>query len=213
MKKKFNLKQKGFTIIELMITIFIFATMTTYLLAKYGTFNQSILLTNLAYDVALTIRTAQSYGLNVKSVATNPADSLSFSYPYGVHFDVSSAHNKSFIFFADQDLVTADQFGDGTYDSGDDDEEFPLDEKISAYTIKRGSYISGICVKNEEDEECTAADKLDVSFRRPDPDAIIIGEAEGSLSEWRYAEVNLSATDGSTKKIIVRSTGQIAITN
>ena len=93
---------RGFTLIELVITIAIFAAMTTYLLAKYGKFNQSLLLTNLAYDVALTIRTAQSFGLNVKAVTTNAEYvTPSFDFPYGAHFDSRSTKNKSFIFFAD----------------------------------------------------------------------------------------------------------------
>ena len=48
MKNKFTKFQKGYTLVELVITITIFAAMTAYLLAKYGTFNQSVALTNLA---------------------------------------------------------------------------------------------------------------------------------------------------------------------
>ncbi len=217
MKKKLFKLIKGFTLIELVITIAIFAAMTTYLLAKYGKFNQSLLLTNLAYDVALTIRTAQSFGLNVKSISTSAA-APSFDFPYGAHFDITGSNNKSFVFFSDQDSMPDGKFGNGVYDPPVDDE--PLTgEKINSYSIKRGSIISEllVCVGEGGAGEilCAAPDTLDISFKRPDPDARIFANGVNTIggSKLNYAEITLLATDGSTKKIIIRTTGQIAITN
>lgn len=209
MIKKFFQSKAGFTLIELVITIAIFAAMTTYLLAKYGKFNQSLLLTNLAYDIALTIRTAQSYGLNVKSTASGD-----FNTPYGVHFDIGMVnHNTCFAFFADAD-------GDSMYDQqeycGESDQG---GEKISLYSLKRGSIISNLKVCADEtnpgwcDED---VDFIDITFKRPDPDAIIYSEGSGLTNNNKriiFAEITLQATDGTVKKIIVRSTGQIAIIN
>ncbi|MDQ5893199.1 MAG: putative Type pilus pilin [Patescibacteria group bacterium] len=222
MKKNFFKLIRGFTLIELVITIAIFAAMTGYLLAKYGKFNQSLLLTNLAYDVALTIRTAQSYGLNVKSVDTYAegyGSGPSFSYPYGVHFDSSSSKNTTFIFFADQDDLGNSVYGNGVYDPPATSDESALDEKISSYSIKRGSIINEllVCTNEGGDQEtsCAVVDTIDVSFKRPDPDARIFGDGDSMLegSKIEYAEVSLLATDGSIKKVIIRTTGQIAITN
>jgi prepilin-type N-terminal cleavage/methylation domain-containing protein len=55
---KINLKNKGFTLVELMVTVGIFTIISGLLLARYSNFNQGIILTNLAYDIALTIRSA-----------------------------------------------------------------------------------------------------------------------------------------------------------
>lgn len=188
--KKFFKKQKGFTLIELMVSVAIFVFMTAFLLAKYGTFNQSVLLTNLAYDVALTIRTAQSYGLNVKSVKVNGQDNQ-FNYPYGVDFIKGATQ---FTFFSDND-------GDRLYDSG---------ESISSpINIKRGASIKSLCVGNGN--SCTLVDgPLDITFKRPDPDAIIRANGDGN-TVYTYAEITLQSTDGSTRKVSVRSTGQIAV--
>lgn len=82
-----KIKNKGFTLIELMITVGIFAIMTALLVAKYGTFNNGVLLTNLAYDIALNIRSAQSYGLN-----TRGDDSDSFIGTYSVSFEKNKKH-------------------------------------------------------------------------------------------------------------------------
>lgn len=219
MKKNFIKFKKGFTILELMVTIFIFATMTTYLLAKYGTFNQSTLLTNLAYDVALTLRTAQSYGLNVKGVTTNGSADPSFNYPYGVHFEMAGSQWRDgtcIVFFADSN-------SNGRYSPS---YSLPANcnsvnannKKISTYLIKRGSFIKRLCVDACDPENLSknSRNSLDITFKRPDPDAII--NATGSIdnsyddpSPHRYAEITLQSTDGSTIKVIVNKTGYIAI--
>lgn len=191
---KNNLKNKqGFTLVELMVSVAIFALMTSFLLAKYGKFNQSVLLTNLAYDVALTIRNAQSYGLNVRSVSA-PGVAENFDTAYGVNFDMS--RSTSFVFFSDNSK-------NGTYLD-------PSSQNISEYTIKRGSVISDICIY-ENGDVCTSNPNVNISFIRPNPDAIIKKTNGGG--PYSSAQITLTATDGSVKKIRVRSTGQIAITN
>lgn len=190
-------QQKGFTLVELVISIAIFAMMTTLVLSKFGTFNQGVLLSNVAYDVALTIRNAQSYGINVKSADRAGSD---FSFPYGVHFDTLAPNNSSFKFFADLD-------SDGEYTSVDDKPVVAGSPMFTTTTnIKRGTVISKICVNTCGPTEYV--DKMDITFIRPDPNAIILNK-----NYFSYAKITLKATDGSTKNIEVRSTGQIQVTN
>ncbi len=195
MKLKFNKQNnitKGFTLIELIVSIAIFAIMTSLLLSKYGNFNQGILLTNLAYDVALTIRNAQSYGLNVKS--SDRASNL-FDYPYGVHFD---ANNEVFTFFADVN-------SNGDYNN-------PGDTIVSDTRIKRGSQIGNLCLGTSVN--CTPVSKLNIIFKRPDPNALFNAKTAANADvTGNYAEITLKANDGSIKVVVVRSTGQIAVNN
>lgn len=186
---KNNNFEKGFTVLELVISIGIFALMSAVLLAKYGTFNQGVLLNNLAYDIALTIRNAQSYGLNVRSASR----SLNlFDNPYGVHFDLVG-NPTQFIFFVDLN-------GNGVYDDN------PQLADLAKTTITRGSFISDLCVSN-----CTRnADSVDITFKRPDPNAII--KIEGRpLEYYSDADITITAVDGLSRKIKVRSTGQITV--
>jgi prepilin-type N-terminal cleavage/methylation domain-containing protein len=200
---------KGFTIIELIVSVAIFAFMTAFLVAKYGSFNQSVLLTNLAYDVALTIRNAQTYGLNVKSrpSATSPFSS-DYEAAYGVHFDSTSSNNRQIIFFADS------QNGNNIYNPG---------EEITKYTLRNGGTVSAICTGTSE-SNCTTSNPphLDITFTRPDPSATfgqnsvsVCYETQGrercNAPNIKYAEITLRVSSGQTKKVIVRSTGQIAV--
>ncbi len=209
--------QSGFTIIELLVSISIFAFMTAFLVVKYGTFNQSVLLTNLAYDSALTIRTAQSYGLNVQGTATS-STALGFGYAYGVHFD--SAYPTKFIFFVDlcgddiyrvQGATTCAAIGNAAIGN----------EVISTYTMRTGfelqpavGNVGGLCAGTSV--TCSQVSSLDITFRRPYPDALIFsnGAGVGTATPVSYAKIPfLSTSDGSMKFIVVQSTGQIAVVN
>lgn len=189
---------KGFTILELVISIAIFAIMSALLLARYGTFNQGILLDNLAYDIALTIRNAQSYGLNVRSSSRT---ANLFDKPYGVHFDINDPTH--FIFFVDTG-------GYGVYNPNIDlDNDGNPDQILSKTTITRGSKISALCVNS-----CSAGTpvtSVDITFKRPDPNAII--KINGRTDIYNSdTDITIMAVDGQTiKRITVRSTGQVTV--
>jgi len=197
----------GFTLIELLVSISIFVIMTILLIVKYGNFNQSVLLTDTAYDVATTIRTAQTYGVGVVNEATT-TNVTSFQYPYGADFATGPGvgRNQKIILFEDVHSV------DHIYvDSG-----MTQDQAVATYTIKRGAVVSGICVGDGPGLCNTTAYQLSITFKRPDPDALIyIGSDAVSMptGPYNYAEVTIKATDGSTRVISVRKNGQISVQN
>jgi len=146
-----TLKDAGFTLVELLVSVAIFAVMTALLVAKYGNFNQSVLLTDLAYDVALTIRTAQTYGLSVKgATAANPSGCTDFQCSYGVYFD-SSIDNNSLISL----LAVKNDSVVGT---------------VATYSIKRGAIVSNLkaCTNQSDPSTCQTLIFLDILFKRPD---------------------------------------------
>ena len=190
MKNIFKTNQSGFTVLELLVSIGIFAFMTALLVARYGTFNQGVLLNNLAYDIALTIRNAQSYGLNVKSANRSTNE---FLYPYGVSFDKATGSNTFFIFYADK-------VADGVYVPADD-------ILLSKTNMRNGFKITDLY----RDSPPVSVNKLDVTYKRPDPNAIIkVNGASGNT--YSIARIKVSATDGSYRNIDISSVGQISVT-
>lgn len=190
---------KGFTLVELMVTVGIFTLITGLLLARYTNFNRGIILTNLAYDIALTLRSAQSASINVRSAPINGPFSSNFDDPYGVYFTDESTTFTTFI-----DTNYNDNTDIGSYDPG---------EEIATTNIKRGSRISAICSGTEA--SCsTDISQLNIVFKRPDPAAHIVSVSSLSgrvTTENPYAEITVESIDGSQRKVVVRSTGQISV--
>lgn len=161
--------RKAFTLVELMVSVAIFVFMTALLVASYGNFNSSVLLTSTAYDVALAVRTAQTYGISVKN---NPTDN--FSAIYGIYINKSFASPTgcnnpdptAIIFFSNPLSAVSPQNYVCT-----------VSTIISTYHLKYGIKVSLICTTNDAtacggDPVYTFPDIM-VSFKRPDPDAQI----------------------------------------
>jgi hypothetical protein len=166
------------------------------MVAKYGNFNQGIYVTNVAYDTALIIRNAQSYGLNVKS---KERTSNVFDVAYGAHIEETPGGGTGALqFFADIDK-------DGLNDD---------DSLISSYVFKTGTTFSSVRAGADESSLGTM-DSVDITFRRPNPNAIIYAKPDGSDTSVRYnyVELTIRGVDGSTKKVAVRNTGQISVTD
>jgi prepilin-type N-terminal cleavage/methylation domain-containing protein len=214
--------KRGFTLIELLVTITIFVILTGVVLFSQTSFNNTVLLKNLAYDVALTVRQAQDYGVNVNESQTvlNP-----FA-PFGVYFNLDAnparGSTHSFIFFSDTKNNVGILKSDGSYNnaqvfnclSGDP-------ECISKYNIGNGSYIKDICVGSGAGLCNSIANggstaNLTILFKRPNPNAIITttdttASPPTITGTYPYAEITVASSNGQTKKIVVTSAGQIYV--
>ncbi len=176
---------KGFTLVELLVSIAIFTVITSMAVYSHAQFNGSVLLTNLAYEIGLSVRQAQFYGISVRQNASSGFDS-----GYGVHFDLSTP--TSYILFEDKTGGSA-HIRDGS------------DTDLQTFTIAKGNKVSRICI----DGTCGAT-ILDLTFIRPNPDAFIaVGGVTGSYKG--KAEICISSPQGSKRKVIVESTGQISV--
>jgi len=203
--------KKGFTLIELLVTLSIFAITTGIVMTSQGKFDNSVLLTNLAYDVAITIRQAQTYGVNNKEFGVNGA-----FVAYGISFDLATGgDSKRFNLFADTNK---------DYKFSDLDIALPTfscpknsAECVDTYKIKRGSYIKSICAGDSE-SSCQSVSRLDISFKRPNPEAVILADTGIYLpptdNRKNYAKIVISSSDNSSlRSIIVTKVGQIYVKN
>ena len=179
--------------------------MTAFLLAKYGTFNQGVIMTDLAYDTALAIQNAQASALDVQGAATSGApNTVLYNNVYGIHF---TAPSNSFIYFVNpaNSTTTASKVyvSVGPNVSGN----------LGTYTMKAGDTVSQMCVISSCASGGKPASALDVSFQRPNPDATITASTSGGTVSTVYADITISGSDGSTRDVIIQGTGEISVSN
>lgn len=178
----------GFTLLELLVVMGIMLVITALILARHSQFNGTVLLRNLSYSVALSIRQAQVYGLSGRSVGGIAATR------FGVYFTV--ANPTQYVLFTDQD-------NDGAYDTGED---------VEVFTLGSGYAISNLCANTGVVEKCSGLgdiDRLVIMFTRPNPDARFITDITNET--YVDATVTLLSSQGATRDIVVTTTGQIAV--
>lgn len=174
---------------ELIVVTGIIVVISGVVLSSNARFGGAITLRNLAYDVALSVREAQVYGISVRRFGLGD-----FTSGYGMHFRTSSP--SSYILFAD--AVTANGLYDG---SG---------ELVESLSIGRGFEISDLCVTiGTSPTETCGISKVDILFQRPEPDAQIRFNDGTSLNQ--RIRVVLSSPRGDTASVLVEATGQISV--
>ena len=126
---------RGFSLTELIVSIAIFLLITSIVMVSQYRFGSKILITNLAYDVALGIRQAQVYGSSSRKAAGALLGN-EFNRKYGVHFGPTDY----FILFVDLN-------DDGVYDSSDNTSTgcVSSSECVSFFKVERGNSISDFC--------------------------------------------------------------------
>lgn len=176
--------RRGFTLAEMVVVIGIIAIVSSVVLANNNKFGGQVLLQNLAYDIALSIRQAQVYGIAVQRFNNEYASA------YGMHFSVSSP--DIYVLFADVTTVN------GVYDGSS--------ERVQSSTIANRYTISALRINGCSG---TAVSNLDIVFKRPDPDAYISAPPLSGLQE--SACITVSSPQGGTKNVIVEVNGQISV--
>jgi prepilin-type N-terminal cleavage/methylation domain-containing protein len=198
-------RNAGFTLIELLAVTAIIVLVSAVILANNNRFGGSVLLENLAYDMALSIRQAQVYGIAVARFGTG---TNAFQNGYGMHFDTSNP--STYILFADTQ-------GTGVYNSSASPSEI-----VTLTNIDRGYQIAKLCAPEGSDVACTGGTQvtsLDVLFKRPEPDAYISSNgtptfANGQVNQGALnsnARIVLESPRGDLKSVIVDISGQISV--
>lgn len=214
-KSKYSIKhqQKGMTLIELLVVLGIFSVITGLVMFDYGSFKSTTSTQNLANDIALSVRKAQSSAIGVRGV------NATFKYGHGIHFtnnedksNLKAGSFKSFILFADIDS--------GKYYDYDNNNSISCGstgiECEEVITINGIDEISTIFL--EEIPQSSPDGMLDIVFRRPDPDAIFCYRSNVNSTcstEFSYVKIEISNgqenEDRISRMITIWNTGQISV--
>lgn len=195
--------KRGFSMVEVLVTIAIATGLMALVVTNYYTSNDSLAIKSAAQELSIAIRQAQAYGLAVRESGIG---SLNFNYAYGVYFFYSSGSPATtYVIFIDRD-------GDYFYDVGTGSCGSVTTECIETITLRNGVKITSI--QNSLSAVPVGATSLNISFKRPNPDALIYfkngsgGTVSGPTS---IGKVILTSPRGVNATITVDNTGQILV--
>jgi len=182
----------GFTLVEFIVIISIFAIVATISLFNSGSFNRHTAMQNLTHDIALVIRQAQNYGMGSTADMNNATD----RYPVAVQFEYDAENNR----FFSQMILFRDLNRDNIFDT--DAGDLLLDR----ITFRSPSYIKKI-IFGQSSQDCS--DNVVVSFQRPLPDPSFFC---GTTNESGPMVVTiLNNEDQNPKTITIQTTGLISV--
>lgn len=198
--------RRGFTLFEVIVSLAIFTLLTTTVLLRHSRFKGDILITNLATQVALTIREAQVSSLSVRAQAGT------FNTGYGVLF--TKANPTQYILFSDNGTTP------GVYDSGDviiETVKLPPGNTISKFCGFDGSLAPGFEPVASCSGTTTPVSKLNITFIRPNPDARVVRQDTANISTpinppYTFnARIYVRSPNGLEKKVRVSALGLVSV--
>jgi len=193
--------------IEMLVSLAILVLLATVILSSHTNFTNSIILSNTAYDVALSLHDAESYGIGSRGYGSI------VNTGYGLHF--SSATPNSYIFFADTnpaappDSLPTSHPGDGIYTANSD-------QVVSTFTVGAGISIDNICGNpSSHIGICSSGglSSLDIVFRRPNASPVITGITSGGSVNLIKACISLVAPGGTHWYVFISQNGLISTSN
>lgn len=186
---------EGFTLIELMVTIAIVTVIMGIILIENSKFNDSIILTNTAYEVALVARQAQVFGLSSKAASSGTIYS-----GYGISASAVNGENTVVHLFADTN-------SDGIYQSAE--------EITGGVQLGRGIRVTHICF-NDGTQICnstTDRSTTNVIFKRPNPESDIrdgLGSIPVGVKQVQI-NVDTAASTNGRRCVLIYKSGQISV--
>lgn len=185
---------RGFTLIEVIITITILVIITTALLPNYNKFSETIGIRREAQEVAYSVREVQASAFAVKGFDhdNNPGTPQVFT-AWGININKTNS-DRSYDLFVDIN-------SDGRFDA--------VDHLVRTVDLSRFAKIKDICANtNANPPGPCSRQNVTITYKRPNPDATLIADAapyDGDI------KIILESSSGLERSILVWSSGQITV--
>jgi len=212
---------RGFTLVELIVVLFLIVVLTTITITSQTNYNRSLIITNTAYTVALSIRESQSLGLSSRNFkGTQNAG-------YGINFH--KANNTKYVIFADvQGPPTYAAYASCPTGTANTPEFKPGNclydstaEILKTYNLNKGFRIHDFCGLRTTNNAhiCgsqAAWSSMNITFIRPNTEAVMsmIYSSTGVAYPLKCAVIWIappSGTAANMKCIVVAQTGQVSV--
>lgn len=188
----------------------IIGILSAVVVTSQASFNKTVLLSNTAYDVALAIRSAETYGLGSRVAASGVTNA-----GYGIHIDASQP-SKVLLFadvFSEADVVechpqgtevaSPDHIpGDCAYTAGKDIDVMPL-------ALGNGMKVSSLSVFTNN-AWGSDRDSLDMVFARPNTEVYFATNGE-YVPNVSAACITITSPQGGARYVRVERTGNIIV--
>lgn len=198
-------KQKGFTVVEFIVILSIFAVMASVALFNFRDFSGATELNNLTLDIALEIKRAQTIGSSSIDDTLGDHSAVTVFFPFG-----SGAFDSTFEVYREFGFGGSGSLGEFEGSAGD------IVDRVS--NIQQATLVSmqvcsgsGICGSLQDD--------VAVAFMRPRTEPIILSDdcngsvhpRGGGMKECTGIVRIVVTADGREKTIVIEPTGNIYV--
>jgi prepilin-type N-terminal cleavage/methylation domain-containing protein len=195
---------KGFTLVEILVSISILTLITGSMIFNYRGSSDNFNLNSAAQELAIAVRQAQSYGLSVKESGVGTG---SFSYAYGI-YAYPILDPTSYYLFVDRN-------GNDLYDPGSGSCGASTTECVEKVTLRNGVLIDQVCLISSG-SNCSGPHNgsLAVTFLRPNPDADVNYFNSSGIPVMQHKDngrIKLISSQGKLEDVTIYSTGQITV--
>lgn len=211
----------------MIVVLAIIVIVTSIALLGQSSFNRSLILTDIAYTVAFSVREAQSLGISSRRFGT------ATDAGYGVHLSSGSA--TSYSVFADVSPIKPGDTAGGTICPGhpnvaaDNPEAKPgnciqdsATEIVRTYSINNGFRVKSFCGRETSGgaQRCSvggtgvALTALDIVYMRPNTQSVITGVHGGGTVRVPLSDatIRIVAPDNVSERcIFVSKVGQVSV--
>ena len=215
-------RPRGFTLVELIVVLAIIIIITTITITSQSQYNRSLIITNTAYTIALSIREAQSLGLSSRAFTTT-AGSLVQNAAYGVNFQ--DATPTEYRIFADVNASPA--YSGCPTGTANTPEAKPGNclydgaaEILTSFNLNKGFRIYDFCgIRSSSGAAVCGSSSswsgMNITFLRPNTESIMtMITPTGGIAGLNCAVIWVVPPGNATDKmkcIVVSQVGQVSV--